>query len=85
MKQKAHLIFSIFYLIFFGLLSSMGVSLFFVKGFTFDLLVATLFCALLTIVFGIRILRIRQKMILESNREGNKNWPPEIIGQREAS
>lgn len=85
MKQKAHLVFSIFYLIFFGLLCSMGVSLLFVKGFTFNLMLATLFCAMLTVVFAIRILRIRQKMILESDPGSVKKWPPEWTDHREAS
>lgn len=68
MLQKANIIFSIFYLAFFGLLTSMGVSLIWVKGLSHQRLLATLFCAFLTVIYIVRLIRIKQKSLLNTDK-----------------
>ena len=72
MKDKFNITFSVFYLLFFGLLTSMGVSLLFVKGLSVERILATMFCAFLTGIYLIRLIRIKQKTLLQREK-GDKD------------
>lgn len=61
----AHIVFSSFYLFFFLMLSGFAVAKLFVVGYSFSLFLAAVFCIALTVLYVIRLIRIRRKLMVE--------------------
>jgi len=62
---KVNIVFSFFYLMFFGIITLSGVWLMWKKGFRYDQFFTTLICAGLTFIYIIRIISIRRKILLD--------------------